>query len=331
MCLARPLPGPGGWGGWGAGGEGGEPCAFAWACWQGHVSTARWLAERGNCAFGAVNTFGCNAAMWCVQGRAAGLDACEYVKSLGVSFRLLNANGHSAAHKAAQRGRRDVCAWLLGWEWPEGRDAPAPRDEVAGRESKTDPLARALVDAAHLGPDDEGFRPSDLARLAGDVRLRDFLEARQHEWDAETDERDETNEGDEIERRSRALGARVGRRRRRVLGAALLSAIYTLLLCIELSAVYTLLLRGERFEILDFASEFLVLFLYAGRHVSRLRLAVASSSRPRFSPASAPVLSVSLSSRPLSFQFHDFTGGRSVGGLESRRHDMALYLVALIS
>ena len=181
--------------------------AFAWACWQGHVSTARWLAERGNCAFGAVNTFGCNAAMWCVQGRAAGLDACEYVKSLGVSFRLLNANGHSAAHKAAQRGRRDVCAWLLGWEWPEGRDAPAPRDQVAGRESETDPLARALVDAAHLGPDDEGFRPSDLARLAGDVRLRDFLEARQHEWDAETDERDETNEGDEIERRSRALGA----------------------------------------------------------------------------------------------------------------------------
>ena len=186
--------------------------AFAWACWQGHVSTARWLAERGNCAFGAVNTFGCNAAMWCVQGRAAGLDACEYVKSLGVSFRLLNANGHSAAHKAAQRGRRDVCAWLLGWEWPEGRDAPAPRDEVAGRESETDPLARALVDAAHLGPDDEGFRPSDLARLAGDVRLRDFLEARQREWDAETDETDETNERDErderdeIERRF-ALGA----------------------------------------------------------------------------------------------------------------------------
>ena len=44
--------------------------AFAWACWQGHVATARWLVERGNCAFGAVNTFGCNAAMWC--GRPSG-------------------------------------------------------------------------------------------------------------------------------------------------------------------------------------------------------------------------------------------------------------------
>lgn len=178
--------------------------AFAWACWQGHVATARWLVERGNCAFGAVNTFGCNAAMWCVQGRAAGLDACEYVKSLGVSFRLLNANGHSAAHKAAQRGRRDVCAWLLGWEWPEGRETPAPRrvDPAPGPGSeiaRRDPLARALVDAAHLGPDDEGFRPSDLARLAGDLDLRDFLEARQREADAadaadaEIDESDGTS------------------------------------------------------------------------------------------------------------------------------------------
>ena len=179
--------------------------AFAWACWQGHVATARWLVERGNCAFGAVNTFGCNAAMWCVQGRAAGLDACEYVKSLGVSFRLLNANGHSAAHKAAQRGRRDVCAWLLGWEWPEGRETPSPRDAAdpapgRGPEiARRDPLARALVDAAHLGPDDEGFRPSDLARLAGDLELRDFLEARQRQADAadaadaETDRADETS------------------------------------------------------------------------------------------------------------------------------------------
>ena len=178
--------------------------AFAWACWQGHVSTARWLAERGNCAFGAVNTFGCNAAMWCVQGRAAGLDACEYVKSLGVSFRLLNANGHSAAHKAAQRGRRDVCAWLLGWEWPEGRDAPAPA-RLKSRDANPRPIRSRgwSSDAAHLGPDDEGFRPSDLARLAGDVRLRDFLEARQREWDAETDETDETNERDERDREGR--------------------------------------------------------------------------------------------------------------------------------
>jgi hypothetical protein len=120
--------------------------AFAWACWQGHVATMRWLVQSGGCSFGAVNTFGCNAAMWCVQGRGVrsslvdgyqpsgsqpissgksggdggdggggGLEACEYIHSLGVTFRLLNANGHSAVHKAAQRGRRDVCAWLLGW------------------------------------------------------------------------------------------------------------------------------------------------------------------------------------------------------------------------
>ena len=42
--------------------------AFGWAVWRGRLEVARWLVEQGKCAFAAVNTFGCNAAMWCAQG-----------------------------------------------------------------------------------------------------------------------------------------------------------------------------------------------------------------------------------------------------------------------
>ena len=163
--------------------------AFAWACWRGHVRVMRWLAEEGDCSYGATNAFGCNAAMWCVQGGGGGggggedegddatLAACEYVRSLGVTFRLLNANGHSVLHKAAQRGNRAVCLWLLGY------DARAIDGDGVGVERSRSPL----VDASHLAPDNEGFAPSDLARLAGDARLSAFLAARERDARAEED------------------------------------------------------------------------------------------------------------------------------------------------
>ena len=156
--------------------------AFAWACWRGRVDAMRWLVERGGAQFGAVNAFGCNAAMWVVQG-GAGLDACRYVRSLGVTFRLLNANGHSAVHKAAQRGRRDVCAWLLGRGGDDGGDGDADAIvENDAPESEAEAAwARALVGSAHLAPDNEGFTPADHARLAGDARLAAWLRARQRE------------------------------------------------------------------------------------------------------------------------------------------------------
>ena len=102
-----------------------------------------------------------------------------YVASLGVSFRPINANGHGVVHKAAQRGRRDMCAFLLGHRWPKGRDAPKTSS------FPETPNARALVDANHLRRDDEGFRPSDLARLAGDNELHAWLVAVENAYDEE--------------------------------------------------------------------------------------------------------------------------------------------------
>ncbi len=146
--------------------------AFAWACWKGHLNAMRWLVEDGKCAPGVVNTFGCNAAMWCVQGEAD-VDACEYVYSLGVSFRLLNSNGHSVLHKAAQRGRRDICAWLLGWDWESDQNAATRRGDKS--------WGTSLLDSSHLRADSEGFQPSDLARLADDQSLQEWLQMRQNE------------------------------------------------------------------------------------------------------------------------------------------------------
>lgn len=193
--------------------------AFHWAVWRGRLEVARWLVEEGKCAFAAVNTFGCNAAMWCAQGAEEDRDEREknvfaktfrgdgekksavadretdsysdsdeadfpptaaYVASLGVSFRPINANGHGVVHKAAQRGRRDMCAFLLGHRWPRGRDAPKTTSSVPDS-----PPARALVDANHLRRDDEGFRPSDLARLAGDGNLHAWLVAVENAYDEE--------------------------------------------------------------------------------------------------------------------------------------------------
>ena len=104
----------------------------------------------------------------------AGLDACRYVRSLGVTFRLLNANGHSAVHKAAQRGRRDVCAWLRGRGGDDGDDGDADAivESDAPESDAEAAWARALVGRPHLAPDNEGFTPADHARLAGDDATR---------------------------------------------------------------------------------------------------------------------------------------------------------------
>ena len=168
--------------------------ALAWACWQGRVDAARWLVETGGAAFGAVNAHGCNVAMWAVQGRA-GLDTCEYLRSLGVTFRLLNANGHSAVHKAAQRKRRDVCAWLLGRRGDHLGDAIVGDAPVEEKDVEA-AWARALVGADHLAPDNEGFTPADHARLAGDARLSAWLTARQAEASARESSRFAASEGD---------------------------------------------------------------------------------------------------------------------------------------
>jgi ankyrin repeat protein len=127
--------------------------AFAWACWQGHLTVMRQLVERAGCDYESRNDYGCNVACWTAMG-AGGVECCDYLASLGVPFDLINANGHSCLHKAAQRGNRDVCEWLLS------------RPNLG--------LTRA-----HARPDAEGYDPAGLALVEGFTDVAHWLTARQ--------------------------------------------------------------------------------------------------------------------------------------------------------
>ena len=82
---------------------------------------------------------------------------------------------------------------------PRGRDANENENEKEKKEAR----ARALVDANHLRRDDEGFRPSDLARLAGDAKLHAWLAAEEKAHDEEEADA-ETRGGLAEETRARA-------------------------------------------------------------------------------------------------------------------------------
>ena len=126
--------------------------AFAWAAWRGQMDVMRLIVEHG-CDQHLCNDYGCNVACWTTMG-AGGVECCEYLASLGVRFDLINANGHSTLHKAAQRGNQAVLSWLL--------DTP-----------------HLAITARHARPDSEGYAPADLARVEGFRDVADWLTARQ--------------------------------------------------------------------------------------------------------------------------------------------------------
>ncbi|KAG1670740.1 hypothetical protein FOA52_013967 [Chlamydomonas sp. UWO 241] len=135
--------------------------AFCWAVWQDHEPTCRYLVSAG-CDPHAVNAFGCNAAMWAAQGGAS-LALCRYLhQDLRVDFSLINAGGQGCLHKAAQRGRADICEWLLA----------SAADGGVG-----------LDGSEHFQPNArEQSRPSDLAHFGGHLDIAAFLRQRELEY-----------------------------------------------------------------------------------------------------------------------------------------------------
>ena len=113
-------------------------------------SVAAYLVDEARADLHAVNAFGCNAIQWAAQSDTSeGLAVCRWLARRGLDLRLLNRNGHSAVHKAAVKGNRGACEWLLG---PEGG-----------------------LGAAHLRPDGDGNTPSVMSRLEGFAELAGFL------------------------------------------------------------------------------------------------------------------------------------------------------------
>ena len=73
---------------------------------------------------------------------------CAYLRDVGVDLKVTNRNGHSAVHKAAVKGNRAACEWLLG---------------VGG------------LGLEHLRADGDGNTPGEMARLEGHEALAAWL------------------------------------------------------------------------------------------------------------------------------------------------------------
>ncbi len=67
----------------------------------------RRLLHRNGC-----DTHVCNAVLWGAQG-AGTAESLAWLSQSGADFALVNANGHGALHKAAQRGGAGAVEWLV--------------------------------------------------------------------------------------------------------------------------------------------------------------------------------------------------------------------------
>ena len=127
-----------------------------WAVWQGQLAVCAWLVDEAGAALHALNRFGCNAFQWAAQSPSPeAVQVCRWLHGRGLDATLLNCNGHSAVHKAALKGNRRVCEWLLS------------DDEGGGQ-----------LGEAQLQPDRDGNTPASMARAEGHEELARWLE----EW-----------------------------------------------------------------------------------------------------------------------------------------------------
>ena len=94
----------------------------------------------------SLNKFGCNAMQWAAQ--TSRLDMCRFLVHHGLDATLCNNNGHSSLHKAAVKGQRKVCTWLI--------------KEIG-------------LSHQHMLADQDGNPPSEMARLEGHVELAQWL------------------------------------------------------------------------------------------------------------------------------------------------------------
>lgn len=123
--------------------------AFCWASWQGHAPIMAFLSDQGADAH-TINQFGCNGVLWAAQGKGD-TTIMEWLQEKGCEMTKVNNNGHGVLHKAAQRGQQSMCNWFFQ-TWI--------KDKVDRS------TALKLV-----GPDTEGYCPSDLAGMEGDIDL----------------------------------------------------------------------------------------------------------------------------------------------------------------
>jgi ankyrin repeat protein len=111
--------------------------AFCWAAWQGHLKIMEYVNARlggqmefclcltliswyhsysflhaQGCNIHTANSFGCNAVLWCAQGKGE-VAVLEWLAAEECNLALVNNNAHGVVHKAAQRGWKLGCIWFF--------------------------------------------------------------------------------------------------------------------------------------------------------------------------------------------------------------------------
>ena len=165
--------------------------AFHWAAWQSHLHVLQVLVEyqaaisreakrvssMQSIVVSHVNSYGCNAALWAAQGHGT-VETMEWLESVGCPINVVNFSGHGVLHKAAQRGRRDICEWfvrnrLVSWGSSSDTTKEADRRHAGTAEWDASLLPGDLLTL--IGPDNDGCMPSDLAGMEGHEDLALFL------------------------------------------------------------------------------------------------------------------------------------------------------------
>lgn len=131
-------------------GDGTTP--FHMACFGGHCEVAEFFIGQ-NANVRAVNDWGCSAAHWAgmtISKEVAQVrQLCNVLQKAGVSFSERQKQGHSCAHKAAQKLNRSVIEWMAESSDKGGANLSVEDKEQAGR------------------PDMGGHTPSDIWRSVG--------------------------------------------------------------------------------------------------------------------------------------------------------------------
>ena len=105
----------------------------------------------------STNKFGCNALLWSAQGKCT-VDIMTWLFESGLDFNRINTNGHSALHKAAQRGNTFAVRWLVHSF-----------------------LSESTTGRVFIHPDREGNCPSDLCGMEGHEDLAVWISAKECE------------------------------------------------------------------------------------------------------------------------------------------------------
>lgn len=154
--------------------------AICWAAWQGHAAIVEYLyAQDRASSLTMRNRYGCTAALWAAQGTAS-VELLEWIVERSGAGWERNTVGHGILHKAAQRGRRDVCEWwverhLYGKSVQRGDQPPQPTEASTTSTACLDDKERLLLVLEAMAPDQEGAVPSDLAGMEGHEALAHYL------------------------------------------------------------------------------------------------------------------------------------------------------------